>query len=92
MEVDNTPFFMGEMMPQAHTMAMNHSHDMAMYFVNTIMLHNFMFKGVMVHHWWQYTITLVVIFIASVFNQFLYWIVRRPISYKKANEYEPLEG
>ena len=73
-------------------MHMNHTMDMMnMYFVNTIHMSNLVFKGVNTHLWWQYLLVILAVFALSIFNQFLYWIVRRKITYKTQSDYEPLD-
>lgn len=69
----------------------NMTHEMPMYFVNSMMLHNFIFKGIMVHKWWQYMLALIIIFILAVFNQFMYSIVRRKIPTLPKGDYVSLD-
>lgn len=82
---------MAELEASLYGMNHNMTHEMPMYFVNSIMLHNFMFKGLMVHKWWQYMLTLIIIFILAVFNQFMYSIIRRKIPTLPKGDYVSLD-
>merc|ERR1719487_1159192 len=62
-----------------------------MYFDASANVGALLFKQWQVNTGWMYAIAILVMFFASVFNQFLFFIVKRKVTYKEHSSYEPID-